>query len=86
MARVPTVKRILVVDDDQMICELMADILRDEGWNVTTARNGAEALTKMRGIAHDLVILDLMMPVLDGWAVLAERQVHVAARSRDDGR
>jgi DNA-binding response OmpR family regulator len=73
-AAVPAVKLILVVDDDQSICELMTDVLQDDGWSVTTARNGAEALTKMRAIAHDMVILDLMMPVLDGWAVLAVRQ------------
>jgi CheY-like chemotaxis protein len=69
-----TVKLILVVDDDQSICELMTDVLQDDGWIVTTARNGAEALLKMRAITQDMVILDLMMPVLDGWAVLAERQ------------
>jgi DNA-binding response OmpR family regulator len=74
-------KRILVVDDDQMICDFMAEVLSDEGWNVTTARNGAEALTKMRATAQDVVILDLMMPVLDGWSVLAERQADASLRA-----
>jgi DNA-binding response OmpR family regulator len=68
-------KRILVVEDDQSICELMTDVLEGDGWSVTTAHNGAEALVKMRTSAHDLVMLDLMMPVLDGWGVLAARQV-----------
>jgi CheY-like chemotaxis protein len=76
-----TLKRILVVDDDQMICELMAEVLHGEGWDVTTARNGAEALVKMRASTQDLVLLDLMMPVLDGWAVLAERQTDAALRA-----
>jgi len=71
---VPAMKRILVVDDDQAICALMADILQAEGWSVTTARNGVDALAKMRANTQDLVLLDLTMPVLDGWAVLAERQ------------
>jgi len=67
------VKRILVVDDDQSICELMADVLEADGWCVTTARNGAEALASMRATGHEMVLLDLMMPVLDGWGVLAAR-------------
>ena len=44
---VRAVKRILVVDDDQIICDFMADVLRDEGWSVTIAHNGAEALIQM---------------------------------------
>jgi two-component system OmpR family response regulator len=74
-------KRILVVDDDQIICDFMADVLRDEGWSVTIAHNGAEALIQMRATVHDLVLLDLMMPVLDGWAVLAERQTDANLRA-----
>jgi CheY-like chemotaxis protein len=71
---VRAVKRILVVDDDRLICDFMGDLLRDDGWIVTTAHNGAEALIQMRAATLDLVLLDLMMPVLDGWSVLAERQ------------
>ncbi len=77
----PSVKRILVVDDDPMICELMADALRDEGWGVTTASNGAEALDMMRASAPDVVLLDLMMPVLDGYAVLATRQLDASLKA-----
>lgn len=66
-------RRILVVDDDPTIRELLALWLEDHGWSVTTAANGAEALNEMRHRAHSLVLLDLMMPVLDGWSLLAER-------------
>lgn len=77
----PSVKRILVVDDDRSICDLVADVLSDDGWSVTTASNGAEALVKMRATEHDLVMLDLMMPVLDGWGVLAVRQTDADLRA-----
>jgi DNA-binding response OmpR family regulator len=76
-----SVKRILVVEDDQSICELMTYVLQDDGWCVTTARNGAEALASMRASVQDLVLLDLMMPVLDGWSVLAERRKHANLRA-----
>jgi CheY-like chemotaxis protein len=66
--------RILVVDDDETIRIVVAMCLEDAGWLVTTASDGADALTKMQALTHDLVLLDLMMPVLDGWSVLAQRQ------------
>lgn len=80
-ALLPSVKRILVVDDDDSICQLMVDVLEFEGWSVTIAHNGAQALATLRSSAHDLVLLDLMMPVLDGWALLAERRQHAELRA-----
>ncbi len=74
-------KRILLVEDDQSICELMTDVLEGDGWSVTTAGNGVEALVKMRAFDHDLVMLDLMLPILDGWGVLAERRQHAELRA-----
>lgn len=71
-------KRILVVDDDATIRDVIALVLEEEGWSVTTAANGVEALSKMRAITQDLVLLDLMMPMLDGWSVLGQRQVDPA--------
>jgi DNA-binding response OmpR family regulator len=76
-----SMKRILLVEDDQSICELMTYVLQDDGWCVTTAHNGAEALASMRASVQDLVLLDLMMPVLDGWGVLAERRKHANLRA-----
>ncbi|MCA1647670.1 MAG: response regulator transcription factor [Chloroflexi bacterium] len=77
----PSVKRILVVDDDDSICQLMVDVLEYEGWSVMTAHNGAQALVTLRASAPDLVLLDLTMPVLDGWGVLAERRQHADLRA-----
>ncbi len=64
---------VLVVDDDEAIREAVADVLRDEGYRVTSARNGEQALSELRGAEPpDLMLLDLMMPVLSGWEVLEE--------------
>jgi two-component system, chemotaxis family, chemotaxis protein CheY len=60
--------RILVVDDDKSIRELVTEWLRDEGFDVTTAANGAEALEEVQTQRPDVIVLDLMMPVMDGWA------------------
>jgi DNA-binding response OmpR family regulator len=63
--------RILVVDDDDSIRELVAEILRDEGYDTVQARNGAAALQEMDGSVFDLVVLDMRMPVVDGWQFAA---------------
>lgn len=53
---------VLVVDDDKRICDLLGQYLRDNGFRVTTAENAAAARASMRGLAFDLMILDVMMP------------------------
>jgi len=62
--------RVLVVDDETDVCELMGRILADAGYDVDTADDGAPALEKLEAGRYDLMILDLMMPVVEGWAVL----------------
>lgn len=66
--------RVLVVDDDDMIRETLVDLLTDEGYEVGSAANGQQALEAMRARPPCLVLLDLMMPVLDGWQVAREMQ------------
>jgi DNA-binding response OmpR family regulator len=61
------VAKILVVDDDKVIQELLAVNLEMEGYEVVTASNGEQALAKLAEARPDLVILDIMMPKLDGW-------------------
>jgi CheY-like chemotaxis protein len=63
-------KTILVVDDEYAIVEALAALLADEGYRVVTAMNGHEGLTRLAGDVPDLVLLDVMMPVLDGRAML----------------
>jgi CheY-like chemotaxis protein len=57
-------KRVLVVDDEPAICELIAETLRESGYRVDTAANGAEALDVMGGRVPNAIVLDLMMPRL----------------------
>ena len=60
---------VLVVEDDRNIAELLRMYLEKEGYAVTVAGDGGQGLTKFRAIKPDLVLLDVMMPVMDGWAV-----------------
>jgi CheY-like chemotaxis protein len=62
-------KRILVVDDDENILSLERTILEQKGFDVTAAAGGAEALKLLSGQAFDLVLLDVMMPEIDGFTV-----------------
>ncbi|WEG10680.1 response regulator transcription factor [Microbacterium horticulturae] len=62
--------RILVVDDEQMLTDLLSMALRMEGWDVQTAASGFEALQAARDFAPDAMVLDIMMPDLDGMSVL----------------
>ena len=60
---------VLIVEDDRNIAELLQMYLEKEGYAVTTAFDGGQGLTKFRAIKPDLVLLDVMMPVMDGWSV-----------------
>jgi len=60
---------VLIVEDDKNIQELLQMYLEKEGYAVTVAGDGGQGLTKFRSIKPDLVLLDVMMPVMDGWAV-----------------
>lgn len=60
---------VLVVDDEEHIIELARMYLEKEGFTVREARDGAEALEKIRTLKPGLVVLDLMLPELDGWEV-----------------
>ena len=60
---------VLVVEDDKNIRELLQLYLEKEGYAVTLAADGEQGLAKFRTIKPDLVLLDVMMPVMDGWAV-----------------
>jgi DNA-binding response OmpR family regulator len=66
---VVTVARVLVVDDDVTVREVVVSYLRAGGHTVAEAADGAEALRSMRADASDLVVLDLMMPGIDGLEV-----------------
>jgi len=63
---------ILVVDDDPHILDVVSELLDMEGYQVTTAANGAEALARLNDTTPSLVLLDMRMPVLDGWGFAKE--------------
>ena len=60
---------VLIVEDDRNISELLQLYLEKEGYAVTLASDGGQGLTKFRAINPDIVLLDVMMPVMDGWSV-----------------
>jgi CheY-like chemotaxis protein len=67
-------RRVLVVDDDASIQGFLAEALADEGYEVRTAGNGREALAILNLWRPDLILLDLMMPEMDGWVFRAEQR------------
>lgn len=72
--------RVLVVDDDVNIRKMMVAALRRDGYDFSEAANGREALDCMRSAHPDVVLLDLMMPVMSGWDVLQEREQDATLR------
>ena len=65
-------KTILVVDDEKDIVEMLSYNLRKEGYHVVAATNGREALAQAKSRHPDLILLDLMMPEIDGLQVMKE--------------
>lgn len=63
--------QVLVVDDEPAIQRLISALLKTEGYEVRTARDGQEALNLLQDWEPDLIVLDLMMPVMDGRAFRA---------------
>jgi two-component system OmpR family response regulator len=62
--------RLLVVEDEPRLLRSLAKALREEGYAVDTAENGEEGLYKAENYGYDAVVLDIMLPILDGWEVL----------------
>ncbi len=63
-------QRVLLVDDDEAIRALVQKILQRQDLTVTTARDGQEAIEKLREGDYDVILLDLMMPRVDGFGVM----------------
>ncbi len=64
--------KILIVDDDKNICELLRLYIEKEGFDTRIANDGRTALTEFANFSPDLVLLDIMLPGLDGWQVCRE--------------
>lgn len=65
---------ILIIEDDEELAPILSEALSEEGYRVEVARNGEEGLAAARRERPDLILLDLMMPVMDGWRFREEQQ------------
>jgi DNA-binding response OmpR family regulator len=74
-------RRALVVEDDPDIVELLVHFLSADGWSVDTARDGSEGLSRIRSGGHQLVVLDLQLPGVDGLALCAEARRNPRTRN-----
>lgn len=63
-------KRILIIDDEQDMLDILRYCLEAEGYEIYTASDGVEGFVKIKDCNPDLIILDVMMPNLDGWSLL----------------
>jgi two-component system, cell cycle sensor histidine kinase and response regulator CckA len=66
----PSQRRVLIVDDDTQNLHMLRALMRGHGWTVDVAHDGAEALVRALATPPDLVISDLLMPVMDGYTLL----------------
>lgn len=73
-------RRVLVVEDDQMLRETIGEVMVDIGHEVRLAGNGREALVQLEGWPADLIILDLMMPLMDAYEFHDRQREHAAGR------
>ena len=69
-------KEILVIDDDLAILDMITELLGYEGYQVATSTSGSEALLRATSRPPALILLDLMMPVMDGWELHAALKSH----------
>jgi two-component system, OmpR family, response regulator VicR len=66
--------KVLIVDDDHAIVDFAVRVLVSEGYNVSVASNGMAALEQMRRFCPDVIVLDMMLPVMNGIEFLSARQ------------
>lgn len=76
-------KKVLIVDDSPTIVEITKAMLKEEGFEIDVASNGAEALEKVKQFKPDLMLLDIMMPDMDGYSVIKSLRREAGAGSPD---
>jgi two-component system chemotaxis response regulator CheY len=74
--------RVLVIDDDDELAEVLRQALRESGYAVATVRHGAAALDLVEQIQPDLILLDLRMPIMDGWSFVTQYRRSVRSGGR----
>lgn len=65
-------KSVLVVDDNEQVLKTVSFILKDEGFDIVLAKNGQECVDAVKNGFHGLILLDVMMPILNGWEAVGE--------------
>ncbi|MCP3142443.1 response regulator transcription factor [Pyxidicoccus xibeiensis] len=73
-------RRILIIEDEDILAATLCEILQDEGYEAFTARDGQDGLRLLAERAPDLVLLDLMMPLMDGRGFLMARALDARAQ------
>jgi len=64
--------KVLIVDDDKNICDLLRLYLEKEGYSIILSHDGEEAVVKFNALKPDMILLDIMLPGIDGWQVCRE--------------
>lgn len=65
-------EKVLIVDDDKNICDLLRVYLEKEGYSTIISNEGNEAMVKFNSLNPDIVLLDIMLPGMDGWQICKE--------------
>ena len=85
-------RRILVVDDDEMVLMALDELLKPEGYDVHTVGSGSEALRKLEENAYDLIMTDVIMPEMDGFELCKRirekekyREIPVVSHRQEQG-
>lgn len=73
-------KNILLVDDDMYIRDLYTEVLKDDNYNVDNATDGVEALEMIKKKGYDLILLDIMLPKVDGIQVLTKLKADLSTK------
>ena len=71
-------KKILIVEDDQFLREFYQELLQDQGYLMEVAADGEEGLAKIQQNEYNLVLLDIMLPKIDGLQILRQLKIHSA--------
>ena len=79
-------KKVLIVEDDGNIAELLHLYLEKEGFETQVAGDGGKGVELFRSFQPDLVLLDIMLPVMDGWGVLKKIREHPRHHAHRQGR
>src|SRR5512137_2658915 len=69
-------ERILIIDDDEDVRDFLCQALQDEGYEVATAADGLSALELLDRVRPQLILLDALMPMMDGWDFMVARSHH----------